>query len=170
MDRDFRRSLFGCRVAATDRLLVQVTDELEKRRAEREAQLAALHQELERHLQDIRSIEQAIHQQEQAQSSLRSTLTMLAEGVRRVQNAQARMTQEDAQRMAILARRESMLSRTERLMEEFRSGVLELIEKTVAALSTPAQDLSVSSEFNRTVGDQPAPIEPSAPGAAAQAE
>lgn len=170
MDRDFRRSLFGCRVAATDRLLGQVTDELERRRAEREAQLAAVHEELERQLQDIRSVEQAIHQQEQAQSSLRSTLAMLAEGVRRVQHAQARMTQEDAQRMAILARREGMLSRTERLMDEFRSGVLELIEKTMAALNTPVQDLSVASEFNRTVGDQPTSIEPSAPGATAQGE
>lgn len=171
MSHDFRRSLIGLRVAATDRFLSHVTDELEKRRAGREAQLAALHQELDGYLQDVQSIEQTIHHHEQAQSALRSTLTLLAEqGVRKVQDAQARMAQEDAQRMAILARRESMLSHTGRLMEEFRAGVLALIEKTLAALSSPVQDVVVTSETDLTAGDRVAPTEPSSAGAAAQGE
>lgn len=171
MNHDFRRSLIGLRVAATDRFLAEVAEELAARHALREAQLAALHQDLEGYSQDIKTIEQAIHQHEQTQSALRSTLTLLSEhGVRKVQDAQTRMTQDDAQRMAILAKRESMLSHTGRLMEEFRAGVMALIEKTLAALSASAPSTVSVTDLDLATGSQSTAGESPSTGAVSQGE
>ncbi len=171
MDRDLKRSLIGYKIAATERFLTHVEQEVQARREAREAQISALHQELEGFQRDVQTIEQAIQHHEQAQSALRSTLTVLSEqGTRKVQEAQERMTQEDAQRMAVLARRESMLSHTGRLMEEFRAGVLALIEKTLAAL-TATQQLPVTvSEMGTSEIQAPIIVQSRSSGAAAQGE
>ena len=167
MARDFRRSLIGYKVAGTERFLSFLEQEIAARREAREAQIAALHQEQAAFQGDVRTIEEAISRHEQAQSALRSTLTLLSEqGVRKVQDAQERMAQDDAQRMAVLARRESMLSQTGRLLEEFRSGVLALIEKTLAALATNQQFPEALSDPASSDGTAPIVVQPGSAGAA----
>lgn len=171
MDRDFRRSLIGFKVAGTERFLAHVEQEVAARREARESQILALHQELVGFQRDVQTIEEAIQRHEQAQSALRSTLTLLSEqGMRKVQEAQGRMTQEDAQRMAVLARRESMLSHTGRLMEEFRSGVLALIEKTLAALSANQQLPVAISDLGSAEEKAPDVVQPASTGAASLGE